>query len=135
MTPEEMKQRTKAFGLRTIRLVSAMPRSRACDVIGRQLLRAATSVGANYRAACRSRSDGDFLARLGIVEEEADEALYWMEILAEASLVQADRLKDLAREGGEILSIVVAPIRTVKTRVRKTSRRQSEIRNPKPEMV
>jgi len=130
-----MKRRTKAFGLRTIRLVTALPRGRAPEVVGRQLLRAATSVGANYRAACRSRSDADFAARMGIVEEEADEALYWLEVLGEAGIVAPGRLADLAREGEEILSIVVASIRTVKTRVRKAPRRQSEIRIPKSEMV
>ncbi|HUU92052.1 MAG TPA: four helix bundle protein [Phycisphaerae bacterium] len=133
MTPEEMKQRTKRFALRVIRVVVALPRSNVTDVIGRQLLRAGTSVGANYRAACRSRSDGDFLARMGIVEEEADEALYWMEMLVEASLVKADRLADLRREGEEILAIVVASLKTVKKRKqRRTSANpKSAIRNPK----
>ena len=135
VTPEEMKQRTKAFGLRAIRLVAALPRGRAPDAVGRQLLRAATSVGANYRAACRSRSDADFAARMGIVEEEADESLYWLEVLSESGIVAPSRLADLAREGEEILSIVVASIRTVKTRTRKAARRQSEIRIPKSEVV
>ena len=135
MTPDEMKKRTKQFGLRVIRLVGAMPGSKVSDVIGRQLLRAGTGVGANYRAACRSRSDGDFLARMGIVEEEADESLYWMEMLVDAGLVKADLVTDLLREGQEILSIVVASIKTVKQRRRKKPRRQSEIRNPKSEMA
>ena len=95
MTPEEMKQRTKAFGLRVIRLVAALPKDRASDVLGRQLLKAGTSVGANYRAACRSRSDGDFLARMGVVEEEVDESVYWIEMLAEAGLVPEKRLTNL----------------------------------------
>jgi len=134
MTPEEMKQRTKRFALRVIRVVVALPRSNVTDVIGRQLLRAGTSVGANYRAACRSRSDGDFLARMGIVEEEADEALYWMEMLVETSLLKADRLADLRREGEEILAIVVASLKTVKKRKqRRTSANpKSEIRNRVP---
>ncbi|HUU10925.1 MAG TPA: four helix bundle protein [Phycisphaerae bacterium] len=134
MTPEEMKRRTKEFGLRVIRLVAAMPTGRASEVIARQLLKAATSVGANYRAACRSRSDGDFLARMGIVEEEADEALYWMEVLVEAGLAKPQRLTALRKEGEEILAMVVASIKTVKAR-RSGRRRQSEIRNPKSEMV
>ena len=75
MTPEEMKERTLQLGLRVIRVVEALPRTRASDVIGRQLLKAGTSVGANYRASCRSRSDADFLARMGVVEEEADETI------------------------------------------------------------
>ena len=135
MTPDEMKKRTKQFGLRVIRLVTATPRSTVTDVIGRQLLKAGTSVGANYRAACRSRSDGDFLARMGIVEEEADESLYWMEMLAECGLVKTDRIADLRHEGQEILAIVVASIKTARQRTRKARRRQSEIRNPKSEMA
>jgi len=134
VTPEEMKKRTKDFGLRVIRLVAALPRDRASDVLGRQLLKAGTSVGANYRAACRSRSDADFLARMGIVEEEADEAVYWLEMLAAAGLVPQKRLADLKHEGEEILSIVVASIRTVKARMRRPPARQSEIRNPKSEI-
>jgi four helix bundle protein len=129
MTPEEMKKRTKEYGLRVIRLVAALPRNPVCDVIGRQLLKAGTSVGANYRAACRSRSDADFLARMGIVEEEADECLYWMEMLVGTSLVAEKRIRGLMDEGQEILSIVVASIRTVKSRTRRPRRSQSEIRN------
>jgi four helix bundle protein len=134
MTPEELKQRTKAFGLRVIRLVAALPKDRASDVLGRQLLKAGTSVGANYRAACRSRSDADFLARMGVVEEEVDESVYWIEMLAEAGLVPEKRLTNLRQEGEQIRAIVVASIRTVKARVRRARPRQSEIRNPKSEM-
>jgi len=134
VTPKEMQARTKAFGLRVIRLVSSLPGTRAGDVIGRQLLKAATSVGANYRAACRSRSDGDFLARMGIVEEEVDEALYWPELLVDGGLVKAERLAGLRQEGEEIGSIVVASIKTVKARRRRPASRQSEIRNPRSEM-
>jgi len=134
MTPEEMKQRTKQFGLRAIRLAAALPKDRAADVIGRQLIRAATSVGANYRAACRSRSNADFSARMGIVEEEADESLYWMEIVADAGLLAKSRLEELKKEGEEILRMVVASIRTVKAKVRKLRTGQSEIRNPKSEI-
>jgi len=140
MTPDEMKTRTKQFGLRVIRLVASLPRNRTGDVIGRQLLRAGTSVGANYRAACRSRTDKDLLTRMGIVEEEADEVLYWLELLAEANIVKAERLADLQAEGDEILAMVVASIRTVKRRMsiaHKAGRSplavnpKSEIRNPK----
>jgi len=134
MTPEEMKQRTKKFGLRALKLAAALPRERAADVLGRQLIRSATSVGANYRGACRSRSDGDFLARMGVVEEEADESLYWLEVVAEAGFVPPSRLEGLKKEGEEILRIIVASIRTVKSRTRKPRTRQSEIRNPKSEI-
>jgi len=142
MTPDEMKTRTRTFALRILRLVASLPRNRTGDVIGRQLLRAGTSVGANYRAACRSRTDKDFLARMGIVEEEADEVLYWLELLAEADIVKGERLADLQAEGNEILAMVVASIRTVKRRIgkgRKTRLKspavnpKSEIRNPKSE--
>jgi len=131
MTPEEMKRRTKEFGLRVFRLASALPRNRFSDLLARQLVRCATSVGANYRSACRSRSDGDFLARMGIVEEEADEVLYWMEVIRDARLMAARRIGPLEQEGEELLSMVVASIRTVKARQRKARGRQSEIRNPK----
>jgi len=134
MTPAEMKRRTKEFGLRVIRLVAALPRNRASDVLGRQLLKAGTSVGANYRAACRSRSDADFLARMGIVEEEADEAVYWLEMIAAAGLLKEERLTKLLQEGQQILAIIVASIRTVKARTRRARSRQSEIRNPKSEI-
>jgi four helix bundle protein len=87
MDEAEFKRRTKDIGLRVIRLVDALPPERAADVIGRQLLRSATSVGANYRAACRGKSRPDMPAKIAIVEEEADETLHWLEILEESSLV------------------------------------------------
>jgi four helix bundle protein len=135
MTPEQMKTRTKQFGLRVLRLVASLPRNRTGDVIGRQLLRAGTSVGANYRAACRSRTDKDFLARMGIVEEEADEVLYWLELLAAADIVKAERLADLQSEGDEILAMVVASIKTVKRRMGTARKAKSESPavNPKSE--
>lgn len=114
MTTQEMKDRTKRFGLRVIRLVESLPKTGAARTIGGQLLRSGTSVGANYRAACRGRSKAEFAAKLGIVEEEADESLYWMEMLIDAQIIPMDRLKDLMTEGEEILSIIVASIRTTK---------------------
>ena len=92
MTAEELKARTKAFALRVIKLVDAMPRSLAAQVIGKQLLRSATSVGANYRAACRAQSHAEFAAQLSIVVEEADETVYWLELLRESSLLKPERL-------------------------------------------
>jgi len=130
MTPEEMKERTKRLALRVIRLVDALPKGRTADVIGRQLLRAATSVGANYRAACRARSQAEFIAKMGIVEEEADEVVYWIELLAEAKLFPDEKLSALMGETGEILAIVIASIRTARGKPRGTGRRQSAIRNP-----
>lgn len=107
-----MKQRTKQFSLRVVRLVSSLPATDVARTIGRQLLRAGTSVGANYRAACRARSPKEFRAKLGIVEEEADESLFWLDLLADAEIVKRERLDDLIAEGNEILSIVVSSIRT-----------------------
>ena len=95
MTEEHFKERTKQFALRVIRLVEALPRGRTADVIGKQLLRAGTSVGANYRAACRARSGAAMVAKLSIVEEEADECIFWLELLADSDLVPATRLLDL----------------------------------------
>jgi four helix bundle protein len=86
------------------------------QVLGKQLLRAGTSVGANYRAAIRGRSRADFIAKMGIVEEECDEALYWMEMLIESKLVKASLLEGLRDEGDQILPIVVASIRTARRR-------------------
>ncbi|MBC8373903.1 MAG: four helix bundle protein [Planctomycetes bacterium] len=116
MTPEEMKDRTKTFGLRVIRLVQSLPREQVGYSIGRQVLRSATSVGANYRAACRARSTADFIAKLKIVEEEADESLYWIEMLTESGLVRCDVVADLHREAEELLAIVVASIKTSRTK-------------------
>jgi len=83
MTPDVLKHRTKQFGIRTVRVVEKLPPKRSAQTIGQQLLRCGTSVGANYRAACRARSDAEFRAKLGICEEEADEAVYWLELIVE----------------------------------------------------
>lgn len=133
MTPDELKQRTKALALRVLRLVDSLPRGRAGDVIGRQLLRSATGIGANYRSACRSRTNKDFLARMGIVEEEADEVLYWLELLVESGVVRAERLADLHDEAEEVLKIVVASIKTARKRSAGPVRNpKSTIRNSQP---
>ena len=109
-----MKVRTKAFALRVMRLVDSLPARRSCEVIGKQLLRSATSVGANYRSACRGRSAAEFVAKLGIVEEEADESAYWIELLMEGDAVKPEALTDLHAEAGEIVAMVVASIRTAR---------------------
>ncbi len=102
MDEQQFKARTKALALPVIRLVDALPRDRTAEVIGKQLLRSATSVGANYRAACRGKSPADLIAKLSLVEEEADEALYWMELLIEADLVPEARLAGLMAETNEM---------------------------------
>ena len=116
MDKEELKLRTKQFALRVIRLVEALPRGKTADVLGRQLLRSGTSVGANYRAACRAKSTADFIAKMGIVEEETDESVYWMELLVEAGITKAELLESLMKEGNEIPAITVASIITARKR-------------------
>ena len=121
-SPEAMKGRTKSFALGVIRLIQGLPEDRVSGRLGDQLLRAATSVGANYRAACRARSRAEFRSRLGIVEEEADESMYWMELLLEAGFVPHERCDKLIREANEIVSIVVASIKTSALGERHSSR-------------
>ena len=114
MDADEMKQRTRAFALRVIRVVEALPKSRTADVIGAQLLRSGTSVGANYRAACRAKSRADFISKMGTVEEEADESIYWMEMLLSVSLLKKARLADLLNEASQLVAIAVSSINTAK---------------------
>jgi len=116
MTSDELKRRTKQFALRVIRLVESLPKGRTASVIGGQLLRAGTSVGANYRAACRAKSAADFISKMGTVEEEADESLYWMELLIEAKIVEPDKLESLMNEADELLAITVSSINTARKR-------------------
>ena len=116
MTEAQFKDRTKQYSLRIIRLVEALPNTQTASVIGRQLLRAGTPVGANYRAAGRGRSTADTPSKLAIVEEEADETLYWVEMLIEANIVAEDRLRDLMNEGDEIVAMTVASLKTLRDR-------------------
>lgn len=127
MDTGEFKDRTKAFGIRVLRLVAALPDSIIVPVIARQLVKCSTSVGANYRAACRARSTADFIAKLKICEEEADESLYWLEVIVEAGLMPEHRVSLLHKEADEILSIVVASIKTARGRndKRNSSNRKS----------
>ncbi len=106
--------KTKAFALRIVKLVDALPADHVSRTLGNQLLRAGTSVAANYRAATRARSRAEFVAKLGIVEEECDETLFWFELLADSGRVPAARLENLVREGGEILAMTVASIKTAR---------------------
>ena len=116
MDAEELKRRTKAFAIRIIRLVEALPNTSTARVIGNQLLRSGTSVGANYRAACRARSQADFVSKIGVVEEEADESAYWLELLVEAGILSIDRIKDLLNEANELTAIFTSSGRTAKER-------------------
>jgi four helix bundle protein len=112
MTKQEMKARTKQYALRVIKAVQSLPNDRVANVLGSQFLRAGTSVGANYRAACRAKSTADFVNKLKIVEEEGDESLFWMELLVESGITTQQKLSALMKEGDEIVSIVVAALKT-----------------------
>jgi four helix bundle protein len=116
MNEQEFKDRTKQAALRIVRLVEALPESKTAWTIGGQLLRSGTSVGANYRAACRAKSTADIISKLGTVEEEADESLYWLELLVEAGLVPESRLRPLMQEMNEILAMTVASLKTLRAR-------------------
>ncbi len=128
MTEEEFKARTKQIALRVIRLVTALPRSELSVVIGKQLLRSGTSIGANYRAACRGKSRADVINKLAIVEEEADESLYWIELMVESEIVTAKKVSSLAEEINEIVRMTVTSIRTLRSKAGSIEPRSS---NPK----
>jgi len=115
MTREEMKSRTKAYANRVVKLSAALPTNWIAQVLGKQLLRSGTSVGANYRAVCRAKSNADFINKLRVVVEECDESLFWMELLVDNGLVKPARLGDLMQEGNEILAIVVSSAKTART--------------------
>ncbi|MCK5642415.1 MAG: four helix bundle protein [Gammaproteobacteria bacterium] len=116
MNKEDLKLRTKQYALRIIKLVKALPKTAEGRIIGGQLLRSGTSVGANYRSACRSRSIAEFIAKLGIVIEEADESIFWMEIIIESGLMEKELVQDLIKEGNEILSIMIASSKSASKR-------------------
>ena len=114
MNAAEFQQRTKRLAVRVNKMVEALPRNRSADVIGRQLLRSATSVAANYRSACTAQSRADMIRKLKIVEEEADESLLWMELLVESSIMKEEKLTALMQEMREILKMVIASIKTLR---------------------
>jgi four helix bundle protein len=114
MSNENLKQQTKQFALRVIKLVESLPSDQTCRILGKQFLRSGTSVGANYRAACRSKSPADFISKMGTVEEEADESGYWMELLVEAGKVKSAKLSALLQEAGELTAIAVSSINTAR---------------------
>ena len=122
MDEAEFKRRTRAFAIGIIELIREMPRDMAGAVLSRQLVRSATSVGANYRAACRGRSVADVISRLGVVEEEADETMYWLELIRDAGLLSSARIKPHYDEANEIVAMTVASIRTLRARRSSSSR-------------
>ncbi len=111
---EAFRKRTQELGLRIVRMVGALPQTQAGRVMGGQLLRSGTSIGANYRAACRARTRAEFVAKMGIVEEEADETVYWIEMLEGAGIVQEEQVADLKGETNQILAMVVSSIKTAR---------------------
>ena len=127
MDEEELKRRTKRFALRVIKLVAALPKTVVGRTIGNQLVRAGTSVGANYRAACRARSKAEFIARLGVVEEEADESEYWMELIIEGGLMKARLVDPLRIEAHELVAIMTSS-RISAAKNEKLARRATKLR-------
>lgn len=113
---EQIKIRTKKIALEIIKLIDELPNKISSWAIAKQIIRSSTSVGANYRAACRAKSPADFINKLKIVEEEADETIYWLEILEESKLVSQERVSALKIETNEILAIVVSSIKTIKSK-------------------
>jgi four helix bundle protein len=111
---EQLKDRTKRFALQVIRLCRMLPRSQEVGIISRQLLRSSTSVGANYRAVCRARSTADFVSKLGVVLEEADESLFWIDLLVESGAVHPDNIASVRNEANQLVAIFVASLRTAK---------------------
>jgi four helix bundle protein len=112
MNESELKERTKQFGLRVLKLVDALPKTTAGRAVGGQLVRCGTAVGANYRAACRGRSKAEFIAKLGTVEEEADESAHWLELIADGGLLPRKLFNPLYQEANELTAIFAASIRT-----------------------
>jgi four helix bundle protein len=118
MNAEDLKQRTKQFALRVLKLVSALPNNLQGRVVGDQLMRAGTSVASNYRAACRGRSRAEFVAKLGIVIEEADESAFWLELIIESSLLRAKLVQPLLNEANELTRIMVSSRETARSKAR-----------------
>jgi four helix bundle protein len=112
--PEQLRDRTKAFALRVIRLFRSLPYKTDTQVLGKQLLRCGTSVAANYRAVCRARSKAEFIARMGIAAEEADEAVLWVELLTESGIVKVEMTEGLLKEAKELAAILTASQQTAK---------------------
>jgi len=117
MNEKIFKDRTKKLALRVIQLTETLPHTRAADVIAKQIIRSATSVGANYRAACRAKSTADMIIKLKIVEEESDETIYWLELLLESKSLQYSEVNEIMKEAEEVLAITVASIKTLRVRL------------------
>jgi four helix bundle protein len=114
MNPQDLKERTKRFAIRIVRMFRSLPRTEEARVVGRQVLRSGTSVAANYRAVSRARSKAEFVAKIGVVVEEIDETVFWLELLVDAEIIQPRRLVDLLTEANELLAIFAASQHTAK---------------------
>lgn len=114
MTSNELKLRTKNFAIRIIKLTESLPNNSTSKIIGNQLIRSATSIGANYRSACRSRSKVEFISKIKIVEEESDESLYWLELIKELKIFRDERILDLIKEADELTAIFTSTVKTAK---------------------
>jgi len=114
MSDPDLKKRTKAFAIRILKLVDALPKTTAGRALSSQIVRSGTSIGANYRAACRAKSTADFIAKMAIVEEEADETLFWLELLEESELLPAAKLTAIKQEADELIAITVTSIKTAR---------------------
>jgi len=114
MNSEELKARTKKFGLRIIKLYEELSKTKKGEILGNQLLRAGTSVGSNYRAACRAKSNADFIYKIQIVEEEADESAFWLEMISESNIIKKNRIESLLQEANELTAIFTSSGRTAK---------------------
>ena len=126
MTKEELKKRTKQFALMIIKIVDELPNTKAGCTIGNQLIRAGTSVAANYRTVCRARSNADFISKITIVEEESDESLFWLELIDESNLLSGEKLNDAIKEANELTAIFTASGKTSRL-----NNPKSQFRNPK----
>lgn len=114
MGPEDLRLRTKAFAVRVVHLYKSLPYSADAQVLGKQLLRSGTSVAANYRAACRARSRAEWIAKIGVVVEEADESMFWLEMLSDCGIVVPARLKELMNEANELTALFTASRQTAR---------------------
>jgi four helix bundle protein len=130
MNEQEMKQRTKTFALRILDLADALPRTHSGNVIAGQIVRSGTSVAANYRALCRAKSRADFVNKTSIVEEEADESCFWLELLVDRGLLAPRRVQPLLKEANELTAIFVASRKTAVARQKPFENRKSKIENP-----
>ena len=130
MNELEMKRRTKEFALRVLKLADALPKTRSGNIIAGQIARSGTSVAANYRALCRAKSRADFINKTSIVEEEADESCFWLELLVDSALLGGQRVQPLLKEANELTAIFVASSKTAVARQRPFENRKSKIENP-----